>query len=734
MSLAINAPGALDVSLPAIILASETGVPVRASRSNDRPLQLVRAIDETTKFIQALQGCWFPDTPVSFSVEKINNIVSELSKEAAYTAAEDHANGFQIPRHAVTADLDELTQLGSIEKLILHRQQQLYADRFNSERCREWLADDPEFNTLIDIATCGAVIDVPGDFVPTSSPESPRLLVQKLQHTFSLHAFGLWQSRQALLLPLAAVSGDNWVHFSPLHWTPKPGKPEGRFICDLSNSESGYVVNDASVKSTTELRYGKVSLPDIHEIIDDIFVMAERSGSLENVRLWKEDIVGAFNHFNFEPKSARYLAFQVEGNTVLILFTGVFGWQGSPAVWAVFSRALLRAARGRLHGLVVVYVDDFIGIADKNWASSDQARLQEILFGVFGPNAVNLAKSVLPCQVCDVIGWTVDLIRRRVYPNEKGRRKLVAAFHNVSLDSNICQRTYEKLASLASRYSRAIIGARPFVQPLYRASNRRTPTRPCSETKACIIVWRALSLLLLEYPEKLAVPLVWLSSRRQRITFIVTTDAGPLGLGIVIRLLDGRIIAFASLAFPFKRRHETVDSAMESKYQNCREFLGVVLAILCCHQLCRYPINIKWVNDNASALSWADKNRSNSKSAQWAFLCFTWLQILGRVRLEEVEHIPGTEMGVVDDLSRFKPTPDLEKYDNWSSKFPRLLTNLLSACDPSTKNQLNLLNMSAEIPRIINLVEGCLKPWPVSTTSAKLHSEPWWNNWPGGDI
>jgi hypothetical protein len=101
-----------------------------------------------------------------------------------------------------------------------------------------------------------------------------------------------------LLLPLdIALAGG--LHFNPVHWTSKPGKPEGRFLCDLSNAESGCVINTADAKPLIDSRYGPVSLPTIQEIVDKIFHVAESAGGLHNVRLWKEDIVGAFNQFNF---------------------------------------------------------------------------------------------------------------------------------------------------------------------------------------------------------------------------------------------------------------------------------------------------------------------------------------------------------------------------------------------------------------------------------------------------
>ena len=101
---------------------------------------------------------------------------------------------------------------------------------------------------------------------------------------------------------------------------------------DLTNVTSGCAINNPAAKSEIDSLYGLVLLPTIHDVVDGIYIAAEKAGGLDKVLAWKEDIVGAFNQFKFTAKSAKYLAFRISTETALILFTGVFGWQGSPAV------------------------------------------------------------------------------------------------------------------------------------------------------------------------------------------------------------------------------------------------------------------------------------------------------------------------------------------------------------------------------------------------------------------
>ena len=124
--------------------------------------------------------------------------------------------------------------------------------------------------------------------------------------------------------------------------------------------------------------------------------------------------------------------------------------------------------------------------------------------------------------------------------------------------------------------------------PCIERFTKRSPPSLSSDVKslkACILICEA-HILILEYRDGLTIPLVLLSSKCHPILLVLTTNVGPLDLGIVIRLLEGRIGAFASLTFPSKGRYETAHVAMESNYQNFHESSGVIPAMLYCHQLC----------------------------------------------------------------------------------------------------------------------------------------------------
>ncbi len=97
---------------------------------------------------------------------------------------------------------------GSIEVLI--------KSRFNSERCARWFADDPEVDTLLELATGGAVIDVFSESIPNTQAEKPKPLLKRLRHVILKHAADLQSKGQALLL-LLELAKSCGLHFSPVH-------------------------------------------------------------------------------------------------------------------------------------------------------------------------------------------------------------------------------------------------------------------------------------------------------------------------------------------------------------------------------------------------------------------------------------------------------------------------------------------------------------------------------------
>ena len=610
--------------------------------------------------------------------------------EATWAAAEEAANGFTFPIDFFPGDGIEFTHGVSVADVVRTRQHTISHRRFNEQRCRALFANDPEFDKLLALATAGAISDVAPDFVANGQPEPLRRLYSVLPHTFKKHAHALWVKGEALIIPLS-VALKLKVHFSPIHWTAQQGKPAGRFLGDLTNTKSGCVVNDPAAKPLIEARYGAVTLPTIWDIVDDILVAARRAGGIKHIRLWKEDVVGAFNRFNFNPDSVQLLAFLVSESHVLLPFTGVFGWQGSPSVWAVFGRAISRLVRDGIDGFMKLYVDDFIGIGHSDTVDKDQVFARKIVTDTFGSDAINEEKSVKACRVCDCLGWMLDLVSESVYPNEKGIRKLISCFFKVDTKARITQHQFQVMASLACRYSAGLVGTRAFVHPFFVGASKTAGAHATSEVKLAIAVWKAVALVSLGNPKTLAVPLASFV-RESRVDIILTTDAGPEGLGVVITSLVGDLVGYISYKLPF--------AALESKYQNLREFCGALLGVIAVATCVPKATHIGWFGDNVSALKWVRSNMTMSRAAQAAFITFSWLKIRSGIDFSFVKHIPGSSMGDVDNLSRFRPTQYDPAFDISEHLNLKEIDKLFVLCNPLVEVQC-LANAEKSLAAII---------------------------------
>ena len=169
----------------------------------------------------------------------------------------------------------------------------------------------------------------------------------------------------------------------------------------------------------------------------------------------------------------------------------------------------------------------------------------------------------------------------------------------------------------------------------------------------------------------------------QAPTYNGISDASPFGAGAaIVRTSDNVIIAYTKIKFPFS-------PDVDTKYQNIREFLGALLMLILLHKVSKSErdsiVSVRWTNDNLSALSWVQNNKSSSRCGQHASFALTVFQLRSQLHITDCVHIPGTEMleNSIDALSRDFPTPNLDP-----SKFVDLSSNpaileLLHLCDPT---------------------------------------------------
>lgn len=196
------------------------------------------------------------------------------------------------------------------------------------------------------------------------------------------------------------------------------------------------------------------------------------------------------------------------------------------------------------------------------------------------PSSDQRVKIHTPSRTAEFIGWFIDLNLASLRPNDKGIHKLVVSFFGCEPQKPISLHDYQVLASLACRYSQGLLGMQPFVQPLYamtrgwRSSHSRK--RPSSAAKMAIVVWRTVALILLVDPSRLAAPLESFLRDPDSWQYYIISDAGPLALGAAVYARGSTsCMAHVSYTLPY--------SAIESRFQNVREFHGLLLGevILC---------------------------------------------------------------------------------------------------------------------------------------------------------
>lgn len=625
------------------------------------------------------------------------------------------AKDFVLPEEVFTRDKAAYEAAGrSVEAMVSAMQRESSSGRFNQARCDAAFGHDVEHLRLSKIATEGVTIIPPESLVLQSIPEEPRKLQQHMPNVFLKHAWQVWRKGDGVMLQLSdlSVADRARLHFNAAHLTPKPDTAAGRFLGDCSNSESGQVLNTPEVKLRVIEDWGAIEHPTISGMTEEWYEYAEKEGiQLSACRLAKDDVKSAFPQMNVNPGSSYLLAIMVGCGWVLMYVTGLFGWLGFPMVFAVLSRALQRKLRKELQIPVSVYVDDVISLSREERAVSDQQYVQHTLESVFGEGrAVNFEKVVAPCQACEVIGWYVDLVHETFRPNDKGIRKLVFAFWIVASGKKYPLVVYQLLASLAERYAISLPGMSPFTYPLHAMVARFQGAEyykkpPSSEALMSIEVWKVVSLLSLQKSPHMCRPLRKLCKRRASESFVqVYTDASPSGIGIIVYSESGQLLAYMGYQFPFQ--------LVGSDHQNATEYFGYMMVVFFLEWVlgdCPGSREVRWINDNQSALSWAEENRCRSIGAQYAFLVITWQQFTSDFLVTQFSHQPGYTMGDADNLSRGKShslASGLEYII--SDRRQRTLDALFNLIDPTIVRDLDAHPQA--IQSVITLCRALLSP------------------------
>jgi hypothetical protein len=469
------------------------------------------------------------------------------------------------------------------------------------------------------------------------------------------------QKGLVLLLPTTKVSQVPGVHFSPIHWTTKKEKTSGRVLGDTSNDPNNNSLNDKEliVQQIVREKWGDIHHPTLHDIAEMILTMRDKEGSWERLVLWKMDLKGAFSLMRIKDDDIPKLAFELTQGVSLIHVAGMFGWTGTPFAFAVFSRLLQGCINDQISGQVLVYVDDFCGCSGTSSADADQITANRIGEGLMGKDAMAEDKHESGRRL-EMIGWTFDLDQHSVSISERNHLKTVYCFFAVDTTKPQHLRTWQGIASRASRYAAVCRQMRPYTSAFHRTVQRfkddTVVTRiPDSDSIFDLLMWRTF-LCLSAFKEKLYARQLD-TFRSTPALFKIEYDASLTGMGMIVsRRVDVEsewtVFQHLGLQFPF-------DVEQDSSYQNTCEFMAATSALFVIANSGNRAFTYDLYGDSISSLQWCQDEHTKSMLARQAMFGFSLLCVLTDANLGSVIHVPGKHNVQCDKLSRGTPAADL---------------------------------------------------------------------------
>ena len=287
-------------------------------------------------------------------------------------AAVSWAEGFKVPIEAVAKDLRVFRAEGSsIENMARKRLAGIQQTRLSEVRIVQCISsDNPERTRLLGLAE-GMRVPLPTGFQPNG--QFPRIKLRALylrtQSAVNKMLYSLHEQQLAIILPREEVEKSGIAyHTSMAHWTTSKDKASGRPLFDSKDESRGSALNGKTAKMLAESIWGPIEHPTIIDIVDMIMSFWKREcgkdprARWEDIVMWKMDLRGAYTLLPFDPRDAHLFGMELSDDLLIFFLCGVFGWSCTPFAFQVISRALLFELRRLLVGMILIYVDDLMGV------------------------------------------------------------------------------------------------------------------------------------------------------------------------------------------------------------------------------------------------------------------------------------------------------------------------------------------------------------------------------------
>ena len=642
--------------------------------------------------VMDLMNACFPLNKFEFNL--ILSLVEEAYKltdeDYGVSEAVDWAEGFEFPSDIAVRDQLRLSAHNhDLQKMVKALHNLPSEHRLTLARVKNSVPEtDPDHDRLCSLAQ-GIIVQVDQHFIPNRSPRPLRKLYNRVAPAVNKMMFDLWKSDEIFILPTEEVRLLPGIHFSPMHWTTKHGKRQGRPLTDCSDGDPP--LNSDAVRVLMRNTYGDIEHPNLDILINMILSEAEfdissQSYNFSHLTLWKEDLASAFSLLNFSPESVCLMACELTEGLTMLYHTGSFGWTGTPFAFQVVTRTFKRLLNdGRLRGKADMYVDDVLGVSKTVDVYLDSNTTKTTAHSLLGAKSISLPKGEKKRRIV-WLGWCIDLDQKLVSISRKNFFKALYLFFDIDTESQVQVVQLERLASISSRNSEVIRIMRPYTAALYNETigmKSHHAFKPWKQTgKLAVWMWRvALCLLHLDentYARSLS------SFRFEYPNTTIEYDASLSAVGIIVTTPDKKRYA-GKFVFPF-------NLDQQSKYQNCVEFIAVVAGILFLIQQGYEGCRLKLIGDSVSSLKWGQSERFKGVLGQKAAIAFILLGTNFNIEVVDTTHISGTQNVACDQLSRDAEPSDLgfgwEDRVKWTSQSSEILSMLDPSVQIETEQQL----------------------------------------------
>ncbi|WP_353203064.1 hypothetical protein, partial [Polynucleobacter sp.] len=480
------------------------------------------------------------------------------------------------------------------------------------------------------------------------------------------------------------------IHKSRLGHTLKKGKKQGRVTCNYSYGNLNAQLNTDEVREMAREKYGDIELPTVIDLaqmilkhLDDIKQWGHKSS--EDLVLWKMDLKGAFTLLFFRPVDCGLLVLPMTDGLSVIHIAGNFGLTLFPFIFNVISRCILRAISLIIMGLICMYIDDIMGVSDREHVDEDISLATTVITNLLGDDAVAVEKTEIGRKI-DWIGWEFNLDTMTVSIADHNYYKTLHGFMTVQRGERVKVRTLHTLSSWASRYTLVCPYMAPFSGYLYSAfsgyKNLEVEIVLPTEAFLVILLWRCFFFLMKLEPKGFTRKIEDFRPKGEP-HFRIEYDGAPIGIGFIISQYSKKTERFHRIWAVSWCDEYVLNN--DSGYQNSMEFIAAIMGLACLSFLGHNNARVEMIGDNTSSLSWLKAMHFRAGSSTAAAIAYVSLNMHTGMKVVSTEYKEG-ELNRADPLSRRIPPSDFGFTDRNSftrANAPPILQELSVLLNPS---------------------------------------------------